>query len=919
MKQEYILSLDDRRATLGTVGGKGASLARLLRAGVPVPDGFHLTTAAYKQFVTANDLESGIQAALEKVETSKPDTLESASGEIEKLFLQGSMPEEISEAISQAYADLPKDEPAVAVRSSATAEDLPEASFAGQQETFLNVRGEKKLKEAVKRCWASLWTARAIGYREQQGFRHDRIAVAVVFQHLVPAEVSGILFTANPVTGARDEIVINAALGLGEAVVGGLTTPDSFTLDHTTLRVRERQTGRQEVETALSERGTTERPLDPERAAQPTLDDTQLARLAEIGLGIEHHFGVPQDIEWAYDTSGHFWVLQARPITNLPPAPLEDVSWEPPFPGSAWWRRQVVENLPDPLSPLFDELYVREGLELSIDPFMAFFGMTYLRLEDFANRPFFTTVNGYAYSRANYKLRWGAIPKILRLMVDEFRMLFREAPGYWREQALPSYLATIERWKAVDPAGVPDERLLAGVRELALQDARYWFACTLMIGDAKVTDALLGRFLALAAPGRSLTSGMFLRGFPSPTVDAETELEGLAGQIRASDELRAVATNTPTASLREALKSTPAGQDLLTAFSRYLDRYGHQVYNLDFVVPTQVDDPLPVLLSLKAMAQRSGHDPRARQRAIVAERDARVEETARSFDPLRRKLFRVLLGWAQRFGPYREQALFYMGASWPTLRRLALELGQRLVERGSLLAAEDVFFLETSELGAAITARGVGQVRPELARLARERRELREARKQLHPPPVVPPGRKLRFGPFDLSAWETQRRNDSTDAVLRGFAVSPGRVTAPASVIHSPADFSRMEPGTILVCPTTTPAWTPLFTQARGLVTDIGGVLAHGSIVAREYDIPAVMGTGVATRRIQSGQRVLVDGDAGTVTLLDGVDGAVAERSAQEAASKTDAPPNARAAALLALAAGTVIGMVAWWKSKRRS
>src|SRR5215212_11032695 len=275
MTHEYLLPLDDRRATLEPVGGKGASLARLLRAGVAVPGGFHLPTAAYERFLMANGLVSSIRAALEKAETSKPDTLENVSGEIEELFLRGSMPEEISEAISQAYAGLPGDEPAVAVRSSATAEDLPGASFAGQQETYLNVRGEKELKEAVKRCWASLWTARAIGYRERQGFRQDRVAVAVIVQQLVPAEVSGILFTANPVTGARDDIVVNAAFGLGEAVVGGRTTPDNFTLDRTTLKVRERQTGRQEVESALAERGTTERPLDPERAGRPTLGDEQ--------------------------------------------------------------------------------------------------------------------------------------------------------------------------------------------------------------------------------------------------------------------------------------------------------------------------------------------------------------------------------------------------------------------------------------------------------------------------------------------------------------------------------------------------------------------------------------------------------------------------------------------------------------------
>ena len=917
MTQEYVLPLDDRWATLETVGGKGASLARLRRASVPVPCGFHLTTTAYKKFVAANNLESGIQAALEKAETSKPDTLESASGEIEELFLHGSMPVEISDAVFQAYAGLPEDEPAVAVRSSATAEDLPGASFAGQQESFLNVRGEKNLGEAVKRCWASLWTARAIGYRERQGFHHDQVSVAVVVQQLVPAEVSGILFTANPVTGARDELVVNAALGLGEAVVSGRTTPDTFTLDHATLRVKERQTGRQEVETALSEQGTIERPLGLERAAQPTLDNTQLARLAEIGLSIERHFGGPQDIEWAYD-DGYFWVLQARPITNLPPAPLEDVSWEPPFPGSAWWRRQVVENLPEPLSPLFDELYVREGLELSIDAVMVLFQMKYFRLEDFTERPFFTTINGYAYSRANINVNWKTLPVLLGTWVSGLRMLFREGPVYWREQALPSYLATIERWKAADPASTPDERLLAGVRKLALEDARYWFACALMIGSAKVTDALLGRFLALAASGGGLTSGMFLRGFPSPTVDAEAELEVLAEHIRDSDELRALVAATPAADLPEALRRTPAGQDWLTALAHYLDRYGHQIYNLDFAAPTQADDPLPVLLSLKAMVQQASHDPRVRQRAILAERDGRLEETASSFDPLRRRLFRVLLGWAQRFGPYREQALFYMGAGWPTLRRLALELGRRLVESGSLLEDEDIFFLETLELREAIAARTADQARPDLARLARERRELREARKRLHPPPAVPPDYKIRLGPIDMSAWETQRRNEPTATALQGFAVSPGRVTAPASVIHSSADFSKMEPGTILVCPTTTPAWTPLFSQARGLVTDVGGVLAHGSIVAREYDIPAVLGTGVATRRIRSGQRIHIDGDAGTVTLLEET-AVTTEQPSPEPASEAVASSKARTALLLALVCGAVIGTVARWKSKRRS
>jgi phosphohistidine swiveling domain-containing protein len=237
-----------------------------------------------------------------------------------------------------------------------------------------------------------------------------------------------------------------------------------------------------------------------------------------------------------------------------------------------------------------------------------------------------------------------------------------------------------------------------------------------------------------------------------------------------------------------------------------------------------------------------------------------------------------------------------------------------------LLAAEDVFFLETSEIKAAATARETGQTKPEFTHLTRERRELREARKRLHPPPVVPPGHKLRFGPFDMSAWETQRHNEPTGAVLRGFAVSPGRVTAPASVIRSPADFSRMEPGTILVCPTTTPAWTPLFSQARGLVTDVGGVLAHGSIVAREYGIPAVLGTGAATQRIQSGHTIRIDGDAGTVTLLNGADAAATERpSSEPARGAASTPSNVRRRVVgLALATGASLVIAAWLKNRTR-
>jgi pyruvate,water dikinase len=247
MAAEYILSLADSRATLAVAGGKGASLARLVAAGLPVPDGFHLTTEAYQQFVAENNLQPHIVAALEAVDPSVSASLEAASRTIRELFSRAQMPSAIAGAVAQAYAALSGAQPYVAVRSSATAEDLPGLSFAGQQETYLNVQGVTAVLEAVQRCWASLWTARAIGYRAQHGIDQGSISLAVVVQLLVPAEAAGILFTANPVTGAREQALISAAWGLGESIVGGMVTPDTITVDKLSGEVLEQETADKQV------------------------------------------------------------------------------------------------------------------------------------------------------------------------------------------------------------------------------------------------------------------------------------------------------------------------------------------------------------------------------------------------------------------------------------------------------------------------------------------------------------------------------------------------------------------------------------------------------------------------------------------------------------------------------------------------
>lgn len=878
----FILPLASASASLDLFGGKGRALANLAAAGLPIPHGFVLSTKAYLDFVEANQLQGSILGFAAGVTPHDVASADQASARIRSLFEVASLPNALAAPIVQAYADLGEDElarnssytqlrPAVAVRSSATAEDLPDLSFAGQQETYLNVRGEAELIEAIRGCWASLWTARALRYRQRMSIGQRELAMAVIIQVMVPADISGILFTANPSTGDRSEIVINASFGLGEAIVGGDVTPDTYVLDRTTFELKQTVIGTKEVMSiSAGQQGMTTRPVPQAQRGESSTSAEILSELAALSVTAEQHFaGVPQDIEWAA-VDGKCWLLQSRPITNLPPPPLENVRWDPPAEGVKLIRRQVVEHMPDPLSPLFDELYLAEGLEQSIDRFVADYRMP-CKIEDFIERPMFLTVNGYAYCRASYRT-WGmfrVLPKILFWYATSLRQMIRGAIPRWRDEGLPAYQAKIQQWKSVDLATATNEQLLSGVRALAIADAIYWFDVAIVLAMAKITDDLLRCYLKSWAVGGDLTSGMFLRGFPSSTLQAQEHLEAIARRIQTTESLRDLVTATPAGDLLEVLGRESSGHSCLKEIQQYLEQYGHQIYTLDFVQPTQLEDPLPVLLSLKALVNNEAYDTVARQAVMAQERELLTKETLESLGPLRRWIFKKLLAWAQDFGPHREQALFYVGAGWPTVRSFALELGRRLVEAGTFATPDDVFYLQCAELGEAFIVRKAGRARPDLGQLADRRRELREARKKLHPPGMVPEKSRFKIGPIDMSAFETQKRNADDSETLQGFAVSPGKVTGVATVIRSPAEFEQMKPDTILVCPTTTPAWTPLFSQATALVTDIGGILAHGSIVAREYGIPAVMGTGNVTQRIVTGQRITVDGDSGTVTILE--------------------------------------------------
>ena len=917
------------KTNIPLAGGKGANLGEMTTAGLPIPPGFVLTTDAYDAFVQAHGLQQQIVDLAHTVSADEPQSSEVVSQKIRTLFRQGVIADDLAMEIVGAYEQLTHgSDAAVAVRSSATAEDLPTASFAGQQDTYLNIQGEDALLEAVKKCWASLWTARALSYRLRQGIDPSSVSLAVIVQQLIPADSSGILFTANPMNGEREQIVINATWGLGEAIVGGLVTPDTVIVDKFTQKILSRETASKMVMTVQTATGTEEQAVPVDKQDEQVLAEATAVSLAKLGIQIEAHYNMPMDIEWAIADS-EIAILQARPITSLPkpkPKPLQNVVWEPVAPNTTWMRRQIVEHMPDPLSPLFEDLYLRQGIDKSIGALietMAEIGGTELNWDEMIPQGFAGTINGYAYTTGSINMTGENVIAILKIYA-RLHKFFKMSAFDWDGVALPTYQASIARWGNLNLAQATDEELLHGIGELATADSAYWWGSALNLGLSRMLDPVFDLLLRsplvrYALPEPRPVSASFLRGFDSKALDAQADLEAVADMIRDSGDMRELVLNTDAKQLLGTLSNHPDAQPVLDGIQQYLDTYGHQIYNLDFVDPTQNEDPLPILLSLKALVKNPpDQDVRRRQARMAKEREALVEETRRGLNPLSRKLFDWLWKWTKEYAPYRENVMFYMGAAWPTLRKLAHELGQRLTDSGTIAQPDDIYYLDSAEITTAIEARANGPNSPEYAQLAQERRTLREARKLLTPLPTVPERGEMKFGPINLSMFSpTPSDAVNKGPILEGYAVSTGRVTAPATVIYSVEDFNKMTPGTILVCTTTTPAWTPLFSQAVGLVTDVGGALAHGSIVAREYGIPAVMGTGVATDRIKSGMMLVVDGDVGTVILADEVEPQEAER--REAQLQVEKQTAAKRRKIkLAAVAGIIIGLI-WWKRRHQN
>lgn len=879
----YTRPLSDAGGIEGA-GGKGANLGELVRAGFPVPDGFVVTTAAYDRFVTDNDLGSRVTELAQSADSTA----------IRALFDQAALPSDLAGALDAAYASLGGP---VAVRSSATAEDLPGASFAGQQETFLNVIGADAVRAAVIRCWASLWTERAVAYRAQLGAVQG-LSMAVVVQRLVPAEVAGVLFTADPSTGRRDDIVITAAWGLGEAVVGGAVETDEYVVRGDSVESR---IAAKSVMTVMTASGTAQAETPADQRRRRTLTDDQARELAALGRRVAEHFGAPQDIEWVL-AGGGFQLVQARPITALPDPPGDvPTAWPVPRPHSLYFRASIVEQMPEPLTPLFADM-VRIAVPTGLLNLMRELAPTISRLD-----VDFPTINGYAF----YDYSWAAMGSMMSFTRGALRLILTK--GYvldrWRERELPRYRDSVAAWSSRDARTMPAADLLRATQDLLDAGCLYYTTVQTIIPVASMAELTwTGLHDRLLAREGGPAASDYLLGFDSAPIAAEKSLASLAAWCLQDAALTEALTSHEVDPLGgQAPPGVHAARwgQWRERLDAHLSEFGHMTYNLDIANPVPADDPAPVLQALRHALRGRASDPFERQSRLTTRREAITRELLGRLDPARRAVAEKRLGSAQMWGPIREDALAAMGLAWPTMRRMLRELGRRLVDTEVLSDADDVFWLrlpEAASLAAtadsssaptppATSAPGGAGLRDEIA----ERKKVWRGQALATPPQYLPESSLMKSLESMMPAMAGQQ-----GPVLKGTTGSGGRVTGPARVLVDPHSFGDFQPGEVLVASITTPAYTPLFALAGGVVTDIGGVLSHGSIVAREYGIPAVLGTGNATHRIRTGDQITVDGVRGEVLLPGGP------------ADTTRAPDEARDARItpaLASFAGMVAGV----------
>jgi rifampicin phosphotransferase len=868
MADHYVLGFQDiYRTHVAAVGGKGAHLGELSRLeGVRVPPGFCVTTDAFRRIVADASFIHKRLHELCRLESDDREAIHTLSAAVRQGIEAVVVPDDVAAAITRALAEL-GEHGACAVRSSATAEDLPTASFAGQQDTYLNVAGATAILQHVRRCWASLFTERAVTYRLRNGFDHRKVHMAVVVQRMVFPRASGIMFTADPVTGHRRAGTVEAAFGLGEAVVSGLVNPDVY-------RVRDgdviaRTIGAKQLAVIPSAAGgTEERMVETERQVQPALSDAQVVELVELGRRIEAHFGSPQDIEWCLGEDG-FRIVQSRPITTLFPTPdaadgqnhvyvsvgHQQMMTDPLKPlGLSFWQMTTPRPMAEAggrlfvdVTPMLASPAMRAGLLDTLgnsDPLIRDALQTLLDRGDFIP-PAADDAPAWAppgEGAASLETDATIVAGLIADREAALAALKREIRTKSGSALLEFIEADMQERKAVkDPRSL--QAVMAGV------EAARWLNQQLhdWLGEKNAADTLT------QSVASNITSEMGLALLDVADV-IRPHREVLAFLQRIEDE------GLDDDSFPDGLRELPGGQEAHDALSAWLDRYGMRCVGEIDITRTRWSER-PVMLVPLILGNVRNFEPgaaarrveqglleaRKKEREVLARLRALPDGEQRA-DETKRMIERV-----RTFAGFREYPKYDMVSRYFVYKQALMDEAARLVRDGALREHEDIFWLRFQELHDVVRTRRLDH------RLVAQRRDEFRSHRTLTAPRVLTSDGEMLHGSY--------RRDDVPDGALVGLPVSAGIIEGRARVVLDVAG-ADLEAGDILVTVCTDPSWTPLFLAVGGLVTEVGGLMTHGAVIAREYGLPAVVGVEQATRRIQDGQRIRVHGTDGYVEML---------------------------------------------------
>ena len=937
------LPLNSPHATLETVGGKGANLARLARAGFNVPHGFLIPTESYRQFVAEHQLDAVIRNALADLDVNDPTALQAASQRIRSQFEVATISQRLRDSLFIAYNWIGA--PPVAVRSSATAEDLPDMSFAGQQDTYLNIIGVDALTDAVVACWSSLWTARAIGYRARNEIPQEGVSLSVVVQEMVQSDVSGVMFTANPLSGKRDEIVIDATFGLGEALVSGQVEPDNYVVesalppqgalhlsvgkesashpkaDETHFSIISKTLGaKATVIRSNAKGGTTTETSD--QAEVQALPDEVILQLAALGQQIQSEYNFPQDIEFAYKApsptsppqgeklnslppageglgKGALYILQSRPITSLFPLP-ENL---PAAPLKTLFGFHVVQGILEPLTPLGLQTmqHVLSGGSLVFGNNLTYESQNFLlpaaerlwiemtslikhpighkiipnvikSIDPAVGQIITTLLNeaDLAPTHARPKLR--TVASLLKFVLPFWGRII----GYWRkpEDGAAYFFSVIDQNVADFTARAqPSDDIWHDLHSATKlwREARYIFPDTAVpIGMSAVVASMIPFFGILQRFGKAIGEPQLYleiaRGLPNNvTTEMDLFLWETAQTIKADKASAECFAETPALQLATAYQQNALPEVAQQAVAEFMSRYGMRgLGEIDLGRTRWRDEPLHIIQTLQSYLEINNPDQapdvvfqKGAEAAMLAGKHFEMQVRKLKGGKLKSRLVRWGIRRYRALAGLREAPKFFAIQMMGIIHQSLRTCGVTFVKMGLLTEVDDLFFLKTGEIESLVAEKGISaDIRETIA--ARRAARAREMRRKQLPRVLLSDGRAF---------FEGMRAVDDQSGIF-GDPVSPGVVEGVVRVVLNPHE-TQLQHGEILVCSGTDPAWTPLFLAAGGLVMEVGGLMTHGSVVAREYGIPAVVGVHEATTRLKTGMLVRVDGSSGAIEILD--------------------------------------------------